>query len=130
MQNRVVRYPTLKQLIQLPNQNNCFRWINLRNNLLNFVRNLSMVFHMRLANMAINHVEQGIAHCLLFRVKVIQDENQQITQQANQGRFTTSTLSTIAGIAGTVVRISAQVKSPPAKPGAYHWGASKALVNL
>jgi hypothetical protein len=58
--------------------------------------------------MAINHVEQGIAHGLLFCLKVIEDKNQQIAQQANQGRFTTPTLSTIAGIAGAIGRVSAQ----------------------
>jgi hypothetical protein len=58
--------------------------------------------------MAINHVKHRLAHGPLFRLKVIEDENQQITQQANQGRFTTPTLSTIAGITGTVGRVSAQ----------------------
>eukprot|EP00825_Cyclidium_porcatum_P048891 TRINITY_DN832_c0_g1_i6.p2 TRINITY_DN832_c0_g1~~TRINITY_DN832_c0_g1_i6.p2 ORF type:complete len:139 (+),score=1.64 TRINITY_DN832_c0_g1_i6:379-795(+) len=58
--------------------------IKRRNDFLHLGGNLGMIFHVRLADIPIDHDHQRVTHDALFGLEVIENEGKDITQHANQ----------------------------------------------
>lgn len=83
MQRDVIGLPTGEQGIQFADSRNDMSGVERRNNLLHGRRNRRMVFHVRLANVAVDHQQQRVTHDHFFSLEMIQDKSENIAKHGN-----------------------------------------------
>jgi hypothetical protein len=89
----VIGHPAGQQGIEFANaRHDMWEAVKRGNDFLHLGRNLGMVFHVRLADLAIDNQEHGFAHDGFFVLEMFEDEGKHVAEQADQIALALDTL--------------------------------------